>query len=479
MQRHTSMDRRRFLSVSAGAVSMGYLQAAAGQSAAAEGEAKAASPPPVVTIDANRAAVEEAPRQTPVAADVDVLVVGGGPTGVGAALAAAGEGAKTLVIERHGMLGGMWTAGLLNPLFEPLRGWCVERLVGRLQKAGGWRDHPQFPVFDTEIMKYALEQMLGEAGVDFWYHVQATDPLVIDRRVQGIIVEGKSGREAVLANAVIDCTGDGDIAARAGVPFQFGRPVDGLAQPMTLMFEVTGIESLGPDTQHILKILTDAIEAGDLPIRLPYGKRPRGTPYLIPPPEEGVGAIQATHVYRYNATDTRDVTRAMVEARAQVHEIFFEALRNVPGLEQIRLAQTAPTLGIRESRHMEGQYTLNANDVMAGRRFEDAVVSCSFGCDIHEIYPDDNLAHRIPAKPFEIPYRCLLPKSVRGLLLAGRCISGTHEAHASYRVTGTCMGMGQAAGLAAAMATAARVTPDEVDGRELRAALEQRGVRFQ
>lgn len=471
------MDRRRFLSVSAGAISLGYSQAAASPTAAEGGEPKPASPP-VVTIGANRSAVEEAPRRTPVAADVDVLVVGGGPTGIGAALAAASEGAKTLVIERHGMLGGMWTAGLLNPLFEPLRGWWVERLVGRLQEGGGWRDHPKFPVFDTEIMKYTLEQMLDEAGVGFWYHVQATDPLVIDRRVRGILVEGKSGREAILADAVIDCTGDGDIAARAGVPFQFGRSVDGLAQPMTLMFEVTGIESLGPDTQHILKILTDAIEANDLPIRLPYGKRPHGTPYLIPPPETGVGAIQATHVYRYDATNTRDVTRATVEARAQVHEIFFKALRKVPGLEGIRLAQTAPTLGIREARHMEGLYTLNADDVKGGRRFEDAVVSCGFGCDIHEIYPDDKLAHRIPAKPFEIPYRCMVPKSVRGLLFAGRCISGTHEAHASYRVTGTCMGMGQAAGLAAAIATAAKTTPDELDGRELRAALEQRGVRF-
>jgi hypothetical protein len=471
------MDRRRFLSFSAGAISMGYCQVAA-PSGAVEGEAKAVSSPPVVTIDSNRSVVEEAPRQTPVAAAVDVVVVGGGPTGVGAALAAASEGAKTLVVERHGMLGGMWTAGLLNPLFEPLRGWWVERLVGRLHEAGGWREHPKFPVFDTEVLKYTLEQMLGEAGVDFWYHVQACDPMVIDRRVRGIIIEGKSGREAILANTVIDCTGDGDIAARAGVPFQFGRPVDGLAQPMTLMFEVEGVESLGPNTQHILKILTDAIEANDLPIQLPYGKRPRGTPYLIPPPADGVGAIQATHVYRFDATDTRDVTRATVEARAQVHEIFFKALRNVPGLEQVRLSQTAPSLGIRESRHMEGQYTLNADDVTAGRQFEDAVASCAFGCDIHEIYPDDKLAHRIPAKPFEIPYRCLVPKSVRGLLFAGRCISGTHEAHASYRVTGTCMGLGQAAGLAAAMATAARATPGEVDGRDLRAALEQRGVKF-
>lgn len=471
------MDRRRFLSFSAGAISIGCCQGAISRNAAG-GEARSASLPPTVTINSDRAVVEEAPRQTPVAADVDVVVVGGGPTGVGAALAAAGEGARTLVIERHGMLGGMWTAGLLNPLFEPVRGWWVKRMVERLQEAGGWRDHPKFPVFDTEVMKYVLEQMLGETGVEFWYHVQACDPLVIDGRVRGILVEGKSGREAILANTVIDCTGDGDIAARAGVPFQFGREVDGLAQPMTLMFEVEGIESLGPETQHILKILTDAIQANNLPVRLPYGKHPRGTPYLIPPPARGVGAIQATHVYRYDATDTRDVTRATVEARAQVHEIFFKALRNIPGLEKTRLCQTAPSIGIREARHMEGQYTLNADDVMAGRRFDDAVVSCAFGCDIHEIYPDDKLAHRIPAKPFEIPYRCMVPKSVRGLLFAGRCISGTHEAHASYRVTGTCMGLGQAAGLAAAMAARAGRTPDELDGQELRTALEERGVKF-
>jgi glycine/D-amino acid oxidase-like deaminating enzyme len=429
-------------------------------------------------IGAGQTMIEEAPRRTPVAANVDVLVVGGGPTGVGAALAAAGEGAKTLVLERHGMLGGMWTAGLLNPLFESRKGWLVEQLVNRLRQANAWRDHPSFPVFDAELMKYTLEQMFAEANVDFWYHVQATNPVVDDPRVRGVIVEGKSGREAVLAKVIVDCTGDGDIAARAGVPFQFGREFDGLAQPMTLMFEVSNAEELGADTRKILDLLKTAIAGHTLPIELPYGKNPRGTPYSIPVPERGVSAIQATHVYRYDATNTRDVTRATVEARRQVHEIFMKALRKVPGLENVRLSQTAPSIGIRESRHFEGRYTLNADDVIAGRRFDDAVTCCAFGCDIHEIYPDDTHAHRIPAKPFEIPYRCLLPKSITGLLFAGRCISGTHEAHASYRVTGTCMAMGQAAGLAAAMAARSGLTPDQIDGRELRAALEERDVQF-
>jgi len=471
------MDRRQFLGLSAGAAGAGCLGAAAAAGSEGRREGTTLSPPSS-TIDADRSFVEEAPRRTPVAASVDVLVVGGGPTGIGAALAAAGEGAKTLVLERHGMLGGMWTAGLLNPLFESRKGWLVERLVERLRQAEAWRDHASFPVFDTEMMKYTLEQMLAEADVDFWYHVQATDPVVVDRCAWGVFVEGKSGREAVLARTIVDCTGDGDIAARAGVPFRFGRPFDGLAQPMTLMFEVSGAEKLGTETRNILKMLQTAIAEHELPVELPYGSKPRGTPYSIPVPARGVSAIQATHVYRYDATDTRDVTHATVEARKQVHEVFLEAMRKVPGLEDVRLSQTAPSIGVRESRHFEGRYTLDADDVIAGRRFDDAVTSCAFGCDIHEIYPGDTHARRIRARPFEIPYRCLLPKSIRGLLFAGRCISGTHEAHASYRVTGTCMAMGQAAGLAAAMAAGRGATPDQIDGRQLRAALEKRGVQF-
>jgi hypothetical protein len=471
------MDRRRFLGVSAGAVSAACLgtTAAAGQDGRRESTSLTS---PVSVIGSDRATIEEAPRRTRVAAEVDVLVVGGGPTGVGAALAAAGEGAKTLVLERHGMLGGMWTAGLLNPLFESRKGWLVEQLVDRLRQAKAWQDHAKFPVFDVEMMKYTLEQMLAEVNVDFWYHVQATDPVVVGDCVRGVIVEGKSGREAVLARTIVDCTGDGDIAARAGVPFRFGREFDGLAQPMTLMFEVTGAETIATGTQNILKLLKTAIAEHNLPIELPYGPNPHGTPYSIPVPEHGAAAIQATHVYRYNATDTRDVTHATVEARQQVHEIFLPAMRKVPGLEKLRLSQTAPSIGIRESRHFEGRYTLDADDVIGARRFDDAVTSCAFGCDIHEIYPGDTHARRIRAKPFEIPYRCLLPKSLKGLLFAGRCISGTHEAHASYRVTGTCMAMGQAAGLAAATAADRGVAPDEIDGCELRATLEDRGVQF-
>ncbi len=437
-----------------------------------------------------RRIVREAPRDTPVAGRWDVVVAGGGPSGVGAALAAAEHGASVLVVERHGMLGGMWTAGLVNPFFEPYKGWIVDRLIERLKARGAWRKKG-LHVFDVEHMKYVLERMAREAGVEFWYHCQVTDPIVEGDRVVGMIVQGKSGREAVLGKIVVDCTGDGDVAARAGVPFQIGRPQDGACQPMTLMFEITGFEGLGGrpaeevGTHGIIEHLERAIEEHGLGIELPYGPQRHGTPAFIALPADRVAVVQATHVYRYDATDTRQLTRASVEAREQVHEVFLPALRKVPGLENVRLSQTAPQIGIRESRRLEGQYHLDLDDVLEGRRFEDAVTGASFPLDVHEIDPDDptpslpEKARSAKVAGYDIPYRCLVPREPDGLLFAGRCISGSHHAHASYRVTGVCMATGQAAGLAAARAATRSISPRELDGTQLHQDLAHLGVRFE
>lgn len=153
-------------------------------------------------------------------------------------------------------------------------------------------------------------------------------------------------------------------------------------------------------------------------------------------------------------------------------------MRQIPGLQDMRLVQTAAAVGVREARHLAGRHTLGLEDLRAGRRFDDAVTFGEFGVDIHDVTPGAKSAHGTKVRPYEIPYRCLLPESVGGLLFAGRCISGTHEAHASYRVTGTCMAMGQAAGLAAAMAAAENKSPEQIDGPSLRRALETRGTGF-
>jgi ribulose 1,5-bisphosphate synthetase/thiazole synthase len=472
----SSFPRRTLLKIAGGAAAAGLGRPMASTQAAAAEPAPQQVAPHGMQIDPAGRSVLEAPRRTPVAADVDVLVVGGGPTGVGAALASARAGARTLVVERHGMLGGVWTAGLLNPLFDFQRkGWIVADLIERLKRAQAWQAWKFSWTFDIEAMKLLLEAMFAEAKIDSWYYSFAADAIVEQGRLRGVIVESKSGRQAVLAKVVVDCTGDGDVAARAGVPYQLGRLGDSLCQPMTLMFEVQGVDGyLQRNTAELYDQMTAAIARHKLPVKLPFGKVSYA-PWIINVPRAGAADVQATHVYQMNPLDTRDLTRATVEARRQA-DLLVQVMRHIPGLENVRLVQTAPAIGVREARHLAGRYRLDLEDLKAGRRFDDAVTFCGFGVDIHNVKPGERSAHGTKIRGYQIPYRCLVPESRPGLLFAGRCISGTHEAHASYRVTGTCMAMGQAAGLAAAMAAAENRSPDQLDGVSLRKALERRGV---
>jgi hypothetical protein len=242
-------------------------------------------------------------------------------------------------------------------------------------------------------------------------------------------------------------------------------------------FEIAGIgDYLQTKAEDLYDQLQAAIERRRLPIQLPIG-RVNYAPWIINLPRSGTAVVQATHVYQMNPLDTRDLTRATIETRRQVHELV-QAMRHLPGLEGVGLVQTAAAIGVREARHLAGRHTLDLEDLRAGRRFDDAVTFAGFGVDIHDVKRGEESAHGTRIRPYEIPYRCLLPEDVGGLLFAGRCISGTHEAHASYRVTGTCMAMGQAAGLAAAMAAAENKSPAEVDPAQLRKALASRGVGF-
>lgn len=422
--------------------------------------------------------VLESPRRTPVQAEVDVLVCGGGPAGVGAALAAASCGARTMLLERHGMLGGVWTAGLLNPFFEAERqGWLVDNLVARLRTAGAWHAwKPWAATFDTETMKLLLEERFAGLGIDWRYHVQVADAIVEDGRVRGVVAEGKGGRFAVLAHTTIDATGDGDVAARAGAPFALGRPGDGRLQPMTLMFRIAGAGGFRMDASAELFDLLDRAVAGT-GIRLPF-TRGHKAPWIIHTPDPEVSDVQATHVYAVDPLDPAALTRATAAARRQAADLV-AGLRRIPGLERVRLLQTAPAIGVREARRIRGGYILDADDLRAGRAFADGIAGCRFNVDIHELAPGehDGEMARTPVRPYEIPFRCLQPEGLGHLLTAGRCISGSHVAHASYRVTGTCMATGQAAGLAAALAAAERSDVQRLDGARVRHELVQRGAR--
>lgn len=423
--------------------------------------------------------VREEPRNTPVRGQTQVLVVGGGPAGVGAALAAASEGARVTMLERYGVPGGMWTAGLVNPFFEATaNGWLVRALIERLQAAGAWTVWKFSHTFDPEAMKRELDAMLLEAGVDVLYHALCVDAVVQDGVVRGAIIETKAGREALLADVVVDCTGDGDVAARAGAAYELGRLSDGLVQPMTLMFEIDGVPADYDQTSgaDLYDRVVEAVQRDGLSYELPVG-RVGYAPWIITTPVPGRAAVQLTHVYRLNPLDPAHLTQASMDGRRQIAGAV-EALRHVPGLEGIRLAQSATQMGIRETRRVVGRYRLTLEDLAAGRRFPDAVAVCRFGVDIHEPAPGAGVpsGHGAKMQPYEIPYRCLVPAELDGLLLAGRCISGSHEAHASYRVTGTCMATGQAAGLAAARCAAQGIHPAELDGAQLSAALVERGA---
>ena len=413
--------------------------------------------------------ITEPERRTPVIGEVDVAVAGGGPAGVGAALAAARAGAKTLLVERYGSLGGMWTTGLLNPLFDHRnKGGIVRELVRTLKARGAWRDGGFLTTFDIEPLKFLLDELMEKAGVDVLLHTWVADAVVEGGEVKGLLVENKSGRGAILAQVFVDCTGDGDVAARAGAPCEKGRPEDGLMQPLTLMFRLSGCQFLQKGSGDLYGLMEKA--AKTLNVKLPPFRRP----WVIPLPNSGDAVVQAVHVYGVDATDARQLSAACTAARKEAR-LLCEIFRQIPELREARLVATAEQIGIRETRRVVGGYVVSLEDMVAGRRHPDGICLASFGVDIHPIKPADRDHARMPRiKPYHIPYRSLVPRRIERLLMAGRCISGTHEAHASYRVTGDCTAMGEAAGLAAAWCVSKGTTPRAIDGAKLREALRSR-----
>jgi len=425
-----------------------------------------------------RKTIIEKERETPIIAEVDVLVVGGGPAGVGAALAAARNGAKTMLIERWGFLGGMWTAGLVNPLFDyKNKGGIIAELVSRLKARGAWKSHRFLNTFDPETMKFILDQMMEESGVTVLFYTLAVDVIVKDNQIKGVIIENKSGRQAILAKIVIDCTGDGDIAAKAGAPYEKGRREDGLMQPMTLMFRLSNVTFHQEKWDQLYELMKEAVKRG---VKYPW-RTPSA--WIIHLPNKGDAVVQLTHIFKVDGTDAWDLTKAVIEGRKIVMDTV-KLFKNIPELESVALIDSAVSIGIRETRRIIGEYVLTLEDMIKGRKFDDGVLTCTFGIDIHEPdpknvppLPEDLVSQKYPTiKPYQIPYRCLVPLKIDNLLVAGRCISGSHEAHASYRVTGDCIAMGQAAGTAAALCVKNGVTPRELDASLLRHTLKEQGV---
>ena len=385
--------------------------------------------------------------EVPVRNRTEVLVVGGGPAGFGAAVAAARAGAKVTLIEQGGMLGGMWTLGLLSPFFDNLHQDGLnrelrERLLQRNSWGGLWNMS-----FDSCEMALLLDEYVTGLGIDVLLYTMGTDPILEGDKLKGVFLRNKSGEQAVLADMVIDCTGDGDIAARAGAPFRIGRENDGVFQPMTMMFKIGGLR---PDYERDdLRSWYDAL-IERMPEKEILAEIPYDNPALITLPRRGEALIQWTHVKRCLGTDTEQLTAATFEGRRQVRRALecFKLVRDKLG--DVYLLDLPAVIGVRETRRITGEYIISEEDVKNGVRQPDAVCRVHFGVDIHEPEQTRQTCWKHPG--FDIPLRSLIPLKVENLMTAGRCISGSFAAHAAYRVTGDCLRMGEAAGSAAVAA---------------------------
>ncbi|MDR0719607.1 MAG: FAD-dependent oxidoreductase [Treponema sp.] len=412
--------------------------------------------------------------EIPVMGNFDVIVVGGGPAGIASALAASRHGMHVLVVESYGFLGGMWTMGMVVPFFdqENKGGICYE-IVGALNalnmiKVAG----PDMWAFDIEQMKLLLDRMLLKEDITLLFHTHFTTPIIENGKIMGIVVENKNGRSAYNARIVIDCTGDGDVAARAGVPFEIGRPEDGSTQPMTLMFQMSNVAYVQDyykyhhyvDNELIQKLQDAMVRAGVMNYQFNYLR-----PCIIPVPGIYTSICQATHIRNLSAINSEDLTQAELQGREEVNKLFHLFKTYMPEFTHAHIDTSGPHIGIRESRRIMGEYKLTIDDIEQSRQFDDGICTVTFWVDIHQ--PDgDNQSKqygKLLQPHYQIPYRCLVPLNVENLLIAGRCISGSFEAHASYRVTGNCVAMGYAAGVAASICIKSNISPRTTDGCEV------------
>lgn len=453
----------------------------------------------------------------PIQSEYEVVVAGGGPAGIISAIASARNGARTLLIEQQGFLGGNPVGGLILHGFHNQSGtrvidgipWeFVERM--RAEDAAIRRvqveEHRTLAAavsVDLEAMKFVAMEMVVESGADILFHTSIVDTLMEGHTARGVIIHNKSGMQAILGRVIVDASGDGDVAFKAGAEFEVGRAEDGLTQPMTLMFTVGGV-----DLERVVERMrqghgrsVDAVP-GAQPGQInwfaatlePWAAEAERDG-LFPHVEDkktlkfwgnsfraGEANLNATFVNALDGTNARDITKAEIETRRQAMHLARFLKANVPGFEDSYVVRTAARIGVRETRRIVGDYYITYDDFLSEARFPDVIGRAGFFADIHQPKAQGGL--HVPDRgdmskdrgDFDIPFRALLPRRIEDIVVAGRCISASAEAFASARVTGTVMAMGQAAGTAAAMAVSDAVRIRQVDVPTLQARLREQGA---
>lgn len=380
----------------------------------------------------------------------DVVVVGGGPGGVGAAVAAGRSGAKALLLEREGCLGGGATTMLVNPFMpyttgdgKVVCGGVFQEVLGRL-KSRGAADPKDARGFDDEALKLVLDELVAQAGVDVIYHAALFDAQVQDGRAQSIRLAHNHGPITVAGKVFIDSTGDALLAALCGCEIQFGNE-SGRVMPMTLFFKVEQVDTARiPSGRELYHLAAKGDKDQPPLINTNFS--------CLSSPLPGVVYINAIRVPG-NTLDPFSVSQAESEGRRRVENYVAWLRANVPGYGNCRLAKTASHVGIRESRRVTGDYVLTADDFKKCSRFDDAVACCSYMVDIHGDKPGEGtILHLPPDGYYQVPYRCLTPRGMKNLLVASRSISTDVTMHSSVRIMPQVMNLGEAAGCAAAMA---------------------------